>query len=149
MVNNSRYGSSVIKNYGGSTTGYAPLIPSLQVKYKMSKHLVFRGSYSKGYRAPSIKELFFNFVDIQHNVHGNENLRPETSDNFIVSMDYKHRLNATSHTNFNFSIFNNNISNKITLGLQDALTNYYTYINIGKFRSQGLNVKFGFKNSTR
>jgi len=60
-------------------------------------------------------------------------------------MDYRHRLNQKSYTNFNFSIFNNNIRNKITLGLQDALTNYYTYVNIGRFRSQGLNVKFGFK----
>ncbi len=145
VVNNSRYGSSIIKDYGGTAKGFAPLIPSLQLKYKLSKHLVFRGSYSKGYRAPSIKELFFNFVDIQHNVHGNENLDPETSDNFIISADYRHRLSAHSFTNFNFSIFNNNIRNKITLGLQDALTNYYTYINVGRFRSQGLNVKFGFK----
>ena len=145
IVNNSRYGSSIIKNYGGKDNGYAPIIPSLQFKYSMSKHLVFRASYSKGYRAPSIKELFFNFVDINHNVHGNEDLSPETSDNFILSMDYRHRLSNTSFTNFNFSIFNNNVKNKISLGLIDAPTNYYTYINVGRFKSQGINVKFDFK----
>ncbi len=146
IVNNSRYGSSIIKNYGNGTN-YAPIIPSLQMKYTLSKHLVFRGSYSKGYRAPSIKELYFSFVDINHNVHGNEQLIPETSNNFILSLDYRHRISREITTSFNFAIFNNNIKNKINLALQDAITNYYTYINIGRFRSQGVSTKFDFNSS--
>jgi outer membrane receptor for ferrienterochelin and colicin len=41
-------------------------------------------------------------------------------------------------------LFNNLIKNKINLALIDAVSNLYTYINIGRFRSQGLNVNFDF-----
>jgi outer membrane receptor for ferrienterochelin and colicins len=122
----------------------APLIPSVQFKYNMSEHLAFRGSYSRGFRAPSLKELNFYFVDINHNIHGNDTLKAEISDNFILSFDYRHKLPGGMGTVFNFSLFNNLIKNKINLALVDAASNLYTYINIGRFRSQGLNVNFDF-----
>lgn len=141
---NSRFGRPVFESLFGSRLKFAPLIPSLQFKYNMSEHLVFRGSYAKGFRAPSLKELNFYFVDISHNIHGNDTLRAESSDNFILSFDYRHKLPGGKGTVFSFSLFNNLIKNKINLALVDARTNYYTYINIGRFRSQGLNVNFDF-----
>ncbi|MCC7297620.1 MAG: TonB-dependent receptor [Bacteroidia bacterium] len=144
LLYNSRFGNTVLYGIFGDKFKLAPLIPSLQVKYNMSEHLTFRGSYAKGFRAPSLKELNFYFVDINHNIHGNEDLKAETSDNFILSFDYRHKLPQGKGTIFNFSLFNNIIRNKINLALVDARTNYYTYINIGRFRSQGLNVNFEF-----
>lgn len=144
ILYNSRFGDAVFYGIFGDKLKLAPVIPSLQLKYNMSEHLTFRGSYSKGFRAPSLKELNFYFVDINHNIHGNENLQAETSDNFILSFDYRHKLPKSMGTVFNFSLFNNVIKNKISLALSDARTNYYTYINIGRFRSQGLNVNFEF-----
>jgi len=144
VLYNSRFGNTAFYGIFGDRLKLAPLIPSLQMKYNMSEHLTFRGSYSKGFRAPSLKELNFYFVDINHNIHGNEDLKAETSDNFILSFDYRHKLPGNKGTVFNFSLFNNIIRNKINLALVDARTNYYTYINIGRFRSQGLNVNFEF-----
>lgn len=144
ILYNSRFGESVFYGIFGDRLKLAPLIPSLQMKYNMSEHLTFRGSYSKGFRAPSLKELNFYFVDINHNIHGNENLQAETSDNFILSFDYRHKLPKGMGTVFNFSLFNNIIRNKISLAMVDPRTNYFTYINIGRFRSQGLNVNFEF-----
>lgn len=144
ILYNSRFGRSLFNGAFGDDVKMAPLIPSVQFKYNMSEHLVFRGSYSRGFRAPSLKELNFYFVDINHNIHGNDTLRAETSDNFILSFDYRHKLPGGMGTVFNFSLFNNLIKNKINLALVDAPTNLYTYINIGRFRSQGLNVNFDF-----
>lgn len=144
MLYNSRFGQPTFQSLFGNQLKIAPLIPSLQIKYNLSEHLAFRASYSKGFRAPSLKELYFYFVDVNHNVHGNENLKAETSDNYILSFDYRHKLPGGKGTVFGFSLYNNVIKNKINLAMADALTNLYTYINIGRFRSQGLNVNFEF-----
>jgi outer membrane receptor for ferrienterochelin and colicins len=147
VLHNSRFGNPIITSVFGNRFKLAPLIPSLQVKYNLSKHLCFRGSYAKGFRAPSLKELNFYFVDMSHNVHGNDSLKAEISDNFILSFDYRHPFSSTSGAIFSFSLFNNIIRNKINLALIDFNTNYYTYINIGRFRSQGLSTNFEFHNS--
>lgn len=147
ILHNSRFGTPIISSIFGDRFKLAPLIPSLQVKYNLSKHLCFRGSYAKGFRAPSLKELNFYFVDMSHNVHGNDSLKAEISDNFILSFDYRHPFSSTSGAIFSFSLFNNIIRNKINLALLDINTNYYTYINIGRFRSQGLSTNFEFHNS--
>lgn len=144
MLYNSRFGDPTFESLFGNNLKIAPLIPSMQVKYNLSEHLSFRGSYSKGFRAPSLKELFFYFVDVNHNVHGNENLKAETADNYILSFDYRHKLPKGMGTVFGFSLYNNMIKNKISLALSDAKTNLYTYINVGRFRSQGLNINFEF-----
>jgi len=144
ILYNSRFGKPAFVGLFGDKFKIAPLIPSIQFKYKMSEHLSFRGSYAKGFRAPSLKELNFYFVDVNHNVHGNDSLKAETSDNFILTFDYRHKLAGNKGTVFGFSLFNNIIKNKINLALVDARTNYYTYINIGRFRSQGLNINFEY-----
>lgn len=144
ILHNSRFGQPILTSAFGDRFKMAPLIPSLQIKFNLSSHLAFRGSYSKGFRAPSLKELNFYFVDVNHNIHGNDSLKAETSDNFILSFDYRHQLTKTMGTVFSFSLFNNVIVNKINLALIDIKTNYYTYINIGRFRSQGLNTNFEF-----
>ncbi|MFM7764593.1 MAG: TonB-dependent receptor plug domain-containing protein [Sphingomonadales bacterium] len=146
ILHNSRFGNPIITSVFGDRIKMAPLIPSLQLKYNLSKHLSFRGSYAKGFRAPSLKELNFYFVDMSHNVHGNDSLKAEISDNFILSFDYRHPFSSTSGAIFSFSLFNNIIRNKINLALIDLNTNYYTYINIGRFRSQGLSTNFEFHN---
>ena len=70
--------------YAYNTNYKAPLIPSIHLKYKL-KNSVIRSSFAKGFRAPSLKEQYFNFVDINHNIVGNENLNAETSKNFQTS----------------------------------------------------------------
>lgn len=142
ILHNSRFGEPIVTGIFGNRLRMAPLIPSLQVKFKLTEHLAFRGSYAKGFRAPSLKELNFYFVDVNHNIHGNDSLKAETSDNFVLSFDYRHKLDKQKGVVFSFSLFNNIIRNKINLALIDLRTNYYTYINIGRFRSQGLSTNF-------
>lgn len=147
VISNSRFGDY----FPNSKIRFAPLIPSLQIKYNLTEHLNFRGSYSRGYRAPSLKELFFYFVDINHNILGNQNLEPETSDNFILSFDYRHstgKKEATKSTIFNFSLFNNIIRKKIQLALRENSSTAYTYINLGQYTTQGVSSNFDFNTAT-
>lgn len=119
----------------------APVIPSFNIKYDLSKSLTLRGSYAQGFRAPSLKELYLFFVDVNHNIIGNPDLKAETSHNFLASVthtkDYK---NVSFKTDV--SGFYNNITNLIYLALKpnEFVSNLYTYKNIGQFESKGVNV---------
>ena len=91
-----------------------PLIPSLHLKYVLREDLQLRASYGKGFRSPSLKEMFLSFIDINHFIIGNPNLEAETSDNyqlnFVFDPQYKkHQFSA--HLNF----FHNEIINQIQL----------------------------------
>lgn len=66
----------------------SPIVPSLFAKYQLGDHWSFRGSYAMGFRAPSLKELYMEFVDANHNILGNEDLSPEKSHNTNLSFQY-------------------------------------------------------------
>ena len=115
----------------------APIIPSTNLLYKYKSSRV-RLSYAKGFRAPSIKELFFEFVDINHNIIGNPNLNAETSDNYRLSLSLKNKVCAFQYE-INLSSFFNDINNKISLS---NIEDQYSYFNIEKYKTKGLNLKF-------
>ena len=138
MAYNSAFGSNPFPQYLGNSFKLAPLIPSLQIKSSLSPHLTLRGSYARGFRAPNAKELYFLFVDINHNVQGNPNLRTEHSHNFNASIDYRHSISKDIAATFKVSVFYNEVQDEIQLSLVDINTNLYQYINIGKLNSQGI-----------
>lgn len=121
---NTRYGS--------------PIIPSLNFKYDFAPQWSARASYSRGFRAPSLKELNLFFVDINHNIQGNNDLKAENSDNFNVGLNYK-KLMGSTLLKFDVSAFHNAIYDMIDLAVVDIESQFYSYINVGKFKSQGIN----------
>ena len=114
-----------------------PIIPSLNMILKKNQYS-FRFSYAKGFRSPSLKELFFEFVDINHNIVGNRNLQSENSNNFQINLDFEERFN-----DFKFELgtklFYNDIKNLITLA-QIPSTTEYTYFNLGLYKTKGLSA---------
>lgn len=125
--------------YAYNTSFKSPVIPSVNLKYTVRKNLVFRGSYAKGFRAPTVKELFFDFKDSNHDIVGNENLSSEKANNFSAAANYAFKLNAIA-VKLDASGFYNSIENMIALALADAATNKYTYINIEKYKTKGLQI---------
>jgi outer membrane receptor for ferrienterochelin and colicins len=122
----------------------APLIPSLNLKADLTEHIKLRASYAKGFRAPSLKELYLNFVDPSHNVHGNPNLKAENADNVQAFLSYditkeKHVFKLES------GVFYNHITNMIDLAMVNIATIEATYFNVGKFTSKGLNVNAEYR----
>jgi outer membrane receptor for ferrienterochelin and colicins len=117
----------------------APVVPSVMFKYEINSKMQARLSYGKGFRAPGIKESYLYFVDINHNILGNENLLPEYSDNFFLSVNNNYNIGNTNNT-VELSGFYNDIRNMITLAQPDPTSSLYTYINLGKFSTHGLNL---------
>ncbi len=123
-------------------TGYStPLIPSLNLRLAINPDLTIRASYARGFRAPSLKELNFLFVDINHNIHGNPDLQAEKSNNYNLAFSYK-RADETHVYKAELSTYYNDIFNMITLAQQGG--SLYSYVNIGRFRSIGGEASFSF-----
>jgi len=72
-----------------NTTFDAPIIPSVNLQWKPIDNLNIRVSYAKGFRAPSLKELYLNFQDVNHDITGNSNLLAETTNSYNASVGYK------------------------------------------------------------
>jgi outer membrane receptor for ferrienterochelin and colicins len=68
----------------------APLIYSVNVLYKASSSTQLRASYAKGFRAPSLKEQYLEFVDQNHHVFGNPDLKPEHGHNLQASASWRY-----------------------------------------------------------
>ncbi len=116
----------------------APIIPSINLKYEFNDKLKIRAAYSKGFRAPTLKELYFLFVDVNHNIQGNQNLLAETSDSYNAVMSYMIQREASVYK-IEPKIFYNNIYNQISLAT--VSNNLYSYVNLGNFKSLGAELK--------
>lgn len=119
-----------------------PVIPSMNAKIALSATWDFRISYANGFRAPSIRELYFDFFDASHSIRGNPALVAETSNSYNFS--FSHEKRAQPHT-FKFSIngFYNDVRNRIGFTIDPADPRITTMFNIDKFRSQGLMAQVG------
>ena len=120
----------------------APFIPALNILYDLQNYKL-RLSYAKGFRAPNFKELFLDFVDVNHNIVGNNLLLAEESNNYHLSTSTKHQLLQTK-INTDISLFYNTISNKIDLVNSAVNTEEYSYFNIDKFITKGISASSRF-----
>ena len=84
-------------------------MPKIAIKYAPDNHWALRANYSMGYRAPSIKELFFNWDHLgMFQIKGSENLQSEKNNYFSLGAEYsKDRffINVNAYAN----IFNKKI----------------------------------------
>lgn len=91
-----------------SHTGW-DLSPKVAVMYKVWR-MNFRGSYSHGFRAPTLKELYMNFNMANiFDIYGNDQLEAERSHSFALSAEYaqgRYSLTATGY----YNIMNNQIT---------------------------------------
>jgi outer membrane receptor for ferrienterochelin and colicins len=115
----------------------APVVWSLNVKYGATPNSSIRATYARGFRAPSIKELYLDFVDVNHNLHGNPNLKAEDSHNFNLNFTYN-RETSNAYINTDLGLFYNYVYNMIWLFQEGSDITTYTYGNISKFISRGI-----------
>ena len=85
------------------------LSPKLAAMYRY-KDFKLRGSYSKGFRAPTLKEMYmdFNMANI-FNIYGNENLESEKTNSFSLSAEYVKGCYGLTVTGF-YNLLDNEIS---------------------------------------
>lgn len=134
----------------------APIVPSLHLKYDFSPNWQLRASYASGFRSPSVKELFFYFVDASHFIVGNPDLGAETSQNIQGVLDF--RQEGKQQFQFTLTGFFNDIQNKIQLFdfvEQDGVmipaaslgqaTTRFAYFNQERYKTLGVNIRAGWK----
>ena len=138
-----------------------PLLPSLNIMYSNSKKFNFRFSYGQGYRTPSVRELYYEFIDANHYIVGNKNLKPEVGNSFNASSTWRTSLGKVTVA-FTPSVFFSQIDNKIDLlqivdreFLPDEVPKNVpvarVYGNIPNFKSYGVNLysEFVWSNGVR
>jgi outer membrane receptor for ferrienterochelin and colicins len=120
-----------------------PVIPSLNAKLALSTHWDFRVSYANGFRAPSIRELYFDFFDASHSIRGNPDLVAETSDSYNFSFSHEKALKQYT---FKFALngFYNDVRNRIGFTIDPVDPRITTMFNVDRFRSQGLMTNASF-----
>ncbi|MCI0750984.1 MAG: TonB-dependent receptor, partial [Flammeovirgaceae bacterium] len=116
-----------------------PFLPSLNIKFDLTHSLSVRAAYGRGYRAPSLRELYFEFVDSNHRIFGNENLQPEKSHHVDLSITKELKLKTASFE-VKAGAFFNDIHNRIDLGASSNGTDA-TYINVSSYQSIGFSTE--------
>jgi outer membrane receptor for ferrienterochelin and colicins len=129
--------------YAYNTRYEAPLVPSLNVRWQLTSGFTLRASYAQGFRAPSLKELHFFFVDVNHDIVGNPDLLAERSHNANVTLSYRHAKEKGVYTS-ELSGFYNDIQDLISLA--QITGTRYTYINVGRYRTAGGSVGTNWDN---
>ena len=142
------YDQIIIKpglRYAYNTVYKAPIIPSLNLKWG-NKKWAARFSVASGFRSPSLKELYFDFVDINHDIQGNPDLQSEKSMNYSLHLNWRKPIFKKSLFKIEYGAFYNDIQNLITLGT--LADNSYTYINIGTYKTIGNQLGFSLQSGT-
>jgi outer membrane receptor for ferrienterochelin and colicins len=115
-----------------------PFLPSYNYLLKKDDYR-WRFSYAKGFRSPSLKELHFQFVDLNHQLFGNPDLIAETSNYVQGSVSFSRNFESS------IRVFYNDIKNQI--GLVDQLDGTYQYVNFYDFTSNGAELNWSKKHS--
>jgi len=105
-------------------------IPMLSLYKKFDKYK-FRSTWSQGFRAPNLKELYYQWDHPGGVVMGNSNLQPEESEYFSLSLE--------SFKDFYYSvnIYHNSLKNMINyITSGDS----HTYTNFEKVSLKGFNI---------
>lgn len=112
-----------------------PALPSLNAKLELGVRHELRFSYGRGFRAPSIRELYFYFFDSNHSIEGNEDLEAELSHSFNGSWDWHIVKKPSFAYTTTVSAFYNKLNNMIAMVA--GANNVYSYHNISESRTEG------------
>jgi outer membrane receptor for ferrienterochelin and colicins len=113
----------------------APIVPAVHLLLNASPSIQVRGSYAKGFRAPSLKELYLTFNDNNHNLLGNPALKAEKGDHLQLSASYQVFQREANYMQVLVTGFYNNVLNGIVLiplRPEDSTSIDYSYANIVK-----------------
>jgi outer membrane receptor for ferrienterochelin and colicins len=120
----------------------APVVWSLSGKWDFLSELSLRVSFASGFRAPGIKELYLSFVNINHDITGNPDLKAEYSKYGNVDLTWSSEQGKKAMS-ADLSIYFNYIDDKISLA-RVGNTMKYVYSNVSKYISTGFSFDYSF-----
>ena len=122
---NMRYGSA--------------LTPSTWILWQPKMPFQARFSHAYGFRSPSLKELFFNFIDVNHYVVGNSNLNPERSLNLRGEITWKTFTFDKTNITLTGTGFYNTVNDRIILTALGPV--HYEYRNVERWKTKGASFR--------
>ncbi|OSZ73672.1 hypothetical protein CAP36_16835 [Chitinophagaceae bacterium IBVUCB2] len=137
-----RPGIRVIRN---SVYDAPPLIPSINTKFVLANNLDFRLSYARGFRSPSLRELYFNFFDANHQIVGNPDLKAETSHSFNGSLTWKKASVNEIVYSTTLGGFYNNVKNLIDYAIDANDPNIFILTNVSNSKTAGASLATAIK----
>ncbi len=118
-----------------------PIIPSVHIMATLTKDISFRMAYAMGYRAPSLRELYFDFQDANHAIKGNTNLLAEESQSYTGSLLYQNAIKAKNVVQIEWSGFYNRYHNLINYAVNPNNTAEYMMMNVDQYRTSGVSIE--------
>ncbi|MES2776385.1 MAG: TonB-dependent receptor [Bacteroidota bacterium] len=122
-----------------------PVVPSINTKIVLANNLDLRLSYARGFRSPSLRELYFNFFDANHQIIGNPDLKAETSHSFNGSLTWK-KL-STSEVVYSTILggFYNDVKNLIDYAVDASNPAIFILTNVSNSRTAGATLSTNIK----
>lgn len=117
-----------------------PVIPSINGRLRLHEKVQLKASYARGFRAPSIRELYFFFFDASHSISGNPDLASETSNSYNSSLQFDWLRKPELRFNTQVTAFFNQIQNMIGFGISQQDPTVTTYLNVEQFQTQGMTL---------
>lgn len=134
---NIRPGLRFIEN---SVYDAPPVIPSINTKFGLTNNLDLRLAYARGFRSPSLRELYFNFFDASHQIVGNPDLKAETSHSFTGSLNWRKETPGKVMYTTVVSGFYNSVKNLIDYAVSANDPNIFILTNVFDSRTAGANL---------
>ncbi|MEP5253456.1 MAG: TonB-dependent receptor [Winogradskyella arenosi] len=126
--------------YEYNTLFHSKFLGSLSARYLMANGFELRGNLGTSYRVPNFEELYYYFVDSNHDVQGNEDLKPENGYSAFLNLKKRSWINNLSLIN-NLKISYLDVSDKIDLAVVNATPLQYQYINIDTYKLIGFTLE--------
>ncbi len=111
------------------------LTPSTWALYKPFNKLNIKMSWAYGFRSPSVKELFFSFIDVNHFVIGRPDLRPERSVNIRGEVNWTFAEKGENTAILTLTGFYNKVRDRIVLTALGPV--HYEYQNVDTWQTSG------------
>lgn len=125
------------------TNRYEPAwTPAVHTKWDINSNNQIRISYAKGFRAPTMKEMYLQFIDQNHTIIGNPDLKPENGHHVEFNVDHRYSINKAKGL-VSFQASHNRIQNMITLAVYDGHGVLRRYENIASYKNWIANLKAG------
>ncbi|WP_422348990.1 TonB-dependent receptor plug domain-containing protein [Flagellimonas sp.] len=133
FTNNSQFGNQ--------------LIWSLSSTYDFTDTFKLKAVFGSAFRAPNFEELFFYFVDANHNVQGNPNLQPEDGISVFLNLENKYKIGESGLLKSAIKSYYFDIQDKIAsvVTADDNDRSLFTFANVDYSKILG----FSWENSIK
>ena len=121
--------------------------PAFSIDYYQNDNNHFSLQLAEAYRAPSIKERYLYFVDINHDVVGNPNLKAELAKTLALQYNLTGRLLRKDAIGIEARLFASNIKNAITLAQDANNLAVYSYFNMQQIQNAGASINLDYSST--